>query len=101
MIQKSESKRTAWDLVTYLLGWGQRGKKCTWAEVRKYLEALEGQEEPEKIRRLILSCLKTVCLKGGKPAVRAAVMYEAFRDNYFDTGFAGLVFSCFACTQGA
>lgn len=99
-IQKSESKRTAWDLCTMLLGWGQRGKKTTWKDVKTILEQIKGQEEPEKVRRLILSCLTTAVLQGGKQAERAAVMFEAFRDDYYTVGFAGLAFSCYACTTG-
>ncbi|WP_254506885.1 hypothetical protein, partial [Pseudomonas aeruginosa] len=58
------------------------------------------QEEPERVRRLMLSLISGVMLKGGKPAVRAAALFEAFRDNYYDTGFAGLVASCHVCCYG-
>ena len=101
IIQKTEAKRTSWDLVQLLLGWGQKGKKTSWAEVKNLLNQLKGQEDPEKIRRTILSCLAAECLRGGKPAQRAAVMYEAFRDDYYSVGFSGLVFSCYAACPGA
>lgn len=100
LIQKSGVKRNSWQLVQLLMGWGQSKTKVTWQQIKEIVQGLEGQEEAEKIRRTILSCLAKVCLSGGKPAKRAAAMFEAFRDDYYTTGFAGLVFSCFSACYG-
>lgn len=97
-IQNTEAKRTAFDLGKALLGWDN--KRPTWSRVAELLAAIKDQEEPERVRRLMLSLISGVMLKGGKQAVRAAAMFEAFRDNYYDTGFAGLVASCHVCCYG-
>ena len=67
--------------------------KKKWEVVADILKRIEA--EPEEIRRAILGYFTTVLLKG-KDA-RVANILEQFSENYFDSGFSGLVLSCYMC----
>ena len=55
------------------------------------------QTDGESARRPILGYLEKVLLSSGNE--RVAYMIDCFKDNYFDTGRAGLTLSCFmACS---
>lgn len=83
---------TVKDLWNVLLGKGKPEKK--WKEVSKVLKTISG--EPEQVRHALLTVLSKNLLDTGDP--RVAAMIEAFEDNYFDSGFAGLTLSCYnAC----
>ena len=56
-------------------------------------EIKERGDDPEGLRRGILGYAAAVALNNPNHK-RACAMYEAFRDNFFDTNFAGLVFAC-------
>lgn len=86
----------AFEIVRALL----YNSRTTWKEMAVILKATEG-EEPEQIRWLVLACCKTELLKGGKFASRAYVIIDAFRDNFYDSKFAGLVASCYEIVVGA
>lgn len=68
--------------------------RTTWIEMAKILKTVD--EDPESIRRLILGYATTTLL-GGNAAIaqRAYFLLVAFSDNFFDTGRAGLVASCY------
>jgi len=71
-------------------------KGKSWKVISPILKKLKGQD-PEQIRRLILSYMSSVLLNQGNN--KAAAIIECFSEDYFSTGFAGLVFSCFDATQ--
>lgn len=64
-----------------------------WGEMATILNAVE--EEPERIRHLILACATTTMLKGGKNVQRAYLIIDCFRDHWYDCKKAGLVAACF------
>jgi DNA polymerase III gamma/tau subunit len=64
-----------------------------WSDVAKMIKTVE--EEPETVRRIILGYATTVILGGSKFAPRAYLIIESFRDNFYDSGKAGLAASCF------
>ncbi len=66
-----------------------------WNKISKHLDAIEA--EPETVRRAVLGYFTKVLLSKGD--VRVAEILEQFEDNYYDSGKAGLVLSCFAVTQ--
>jgi len=66
-----------------------------WNKISKHLTAIEA--EPETVRRAVLGYFTKVLLSKGD--VRVAEILEQFEDNYYDSGKAGLVLSCFAVTQ--
>lgn len=68
-----------------------------WPEVAGLLK--ECKEEAEDIRRLILGYATSVLLGGGKLAGRAFFLIEAFRDNFYDSGRAGLAAACYEVFQ--
>lgn len=70
-------------------------KKEQWKNIAKILEKLES--EPEQVRRAILTYFSKVLLGNG--SVTTAEIIEHFEDNYFDSGKAGLILSCFAASQ--
>jgi DNA polymerase III gamma/tau subunit len=72
--------------------------RVKWAEVAKLLKTLT--EEPEGLRRMVLGYSASVALGGGKMSKRATILIEAFMDNYFDSGKAGLVLSCWQVVHG-
>lgn len=78
-------ERTVQELCRALLD----GK--SWKVVSAIVKAIE--DEPEKVRRAVLGYMGAVLLNSGQE--RAAMIIECFSDNYFNTGKAGLIFSCF------
>ncbi len=67
-------------------------KKESWKEVSKIIKGID--EDPEKVRRAVLGYMSSALLNSGQE--RAAFIIECFSDNYFNTGKAGLIFSCFS-----
>lgn len=70
-------------------------KKEQWKNIAKILDNLEA--EPEQVRRACLTYFSKVLLGNGE--MRSAEILEQFEDNYFDSGKAGLILSCFAASQ--
>lgn len=66
--------------------------RSKWPDVAKLLNI---EEEPERIRHLILGYATQIVLKGGKTSARAYLIISVFRDNWYDCGKAGLVASCY------
>lgn len=54
--------------------------------------------DPEQIRRMILGYMEKVALSGGKMSGRACAIIDLFRDNFYDSGYAGLVSCCYAAS---
>lgn len=67
-----------------------RGDK--WSQVREILQGIE--EEPEKVRRAVLGYITSVALGGDDKTGGMMHLYDAFRDPFFNTGRAGLIFAC-------
>lgn len=90
-LQKADLKRVGIDIARALI------KGAKWPEIAGLLKSVD--EEPETIRRIILGYMVSVSL--GKPnPVREVQIIEAFMDNYFSSGKAGLVQSCAVVTLG-
>ncbi len=68
---------------------------ATWKAVATILETLD--MEAESARHVILSWFSKVLLGGGD--IKVAQMMECFETNYYDTGRAGLILSCFAANS--
>jgi DNA polymerase III gamma/tau subunit len=68
--------------------------RTSWPEMVKVLKSVD--EDPEGIRRLVLAYASNTML-GANAAIlqRAYLICVAFSDNFFDTGRAGLVSSCY------
>lgn len=84
-IQKSQ--KNIIDLCRALL------EKKKWEQVAKILSNIE--DDPENIRRAVLGYFGKVLLNNGN--ARAALIIENFSDNYYDSGRAGLIHSCYCC----
>lgn len=74
------------DLARLLIG------RKPWPQVAAVLKALE--DDPEKVRRVVLGYANSVLLGGGGQAPRAFLLVQVFRDNLFDCGKAGLTAAC-------
>lgn len=85
IISFKTEERTIQELCRALLD----GK--SWKVVSPIIKAIE--DDPEKVRRAVLGYMGAVLLSSGQE--RAAMIIECFADNYFNTGKAGLIFSCF------
>lgn len=73
--------------------------KKPWAKVAEILKAVEG-EEPEKLRRMILSYARTILLGNQKKFQgRAAYVIECMRDALYDSGHPGLAACCWDILQ--
>jgi len=70
--------------------------KTKWRDIAPILKKLEN-EDPEQIRWMILGYGKSVLLKTSN--ARAFRMIEAFRDNFYDCKFAGVVAACYEIIQ--
>ncbi len=71
-----------------------------WKKISLILTGLK-DEEPESIRRAILSYCSTVILKSsGLSALTIAKIMEEMVDPFYNSGFPGLVFACYAISEG-
>jgi DNA polymerase III subunit gamma/tau len=66
-------------------------KKQSWSTISKLLKNI--QEEPEKVRRAVLGYASAVLLNAGDE--QAAEIIDNFKDNFYDSGKAGLVYASF------
>lgn len=71
-------------------------KGANWREVASIIDRLK-DSEPESTRRAVLGYFSSVILKSGD--MRCRKVMEAFKENYFNTGRAGLIMSCHDCCQ--
>lgn len=67
-------------------------KGASWKSIATILKLI--QDDPEKVRRAVLGYMSAVLLNSGEK--RAAMIIECFADNYYNSGKAGLIFSCFS-----
>ena len=67
--------------------------KTKWSTIAALLRT--NKDDPEGVRRLILACARNTLLSGGYGANRAYVIIDAFAENYFSSGSAGLAANCF------
>jgi DNA polymerase-3 subunit gamma/tau len=75
--------------------------KPQWSAVSKTIKAINPtNSDVEGIRRLILACAKNSLLSGSKTAPKAFIIIDVFRDNFFDSGVAGLVGACYEIVVG-
>lgn len=72
--------------------------KPQWPAVAEMLRGLT-TEEPEGLRRLVLSYCTSILLSG-KPSARAWVVMDAFSSPFYDVPKAQLVKACFEAVQG-
>jgi DNA polymerase III gamma/tau subunit len=63
-----------------------------WKEVRYILKQLENEDE-ERIRRAVLGYMKAVLLNSDN--MRAGLVMEEFVHPFYDTGYPGLVYTCY------
>ena len=87
-IANSDSRRQGIEIARALLN-----PRTTWQEMAKILKGVE--EEPESLRHLILGYATNVLLGGGKMVERALKMIDFFRDHFYESKRAGLVYSCY------
>lgn len=64
-----------------------------WKETKTILAGLKDQE-PEDIRRVVMGYCSAVLLKAENN--RAAMVLEYFVDDFYKSGFPGLVFACYS-----
>jgi len=65
--------------------------RSTWKDYAEFLRTFNG--EAEGLRKGILSWFSSMLLSDGNQAT--AEIMEAFEENYYNTGKAGLILSCF------
>lgn len=100
-VYRLESAEDQLEAVTKATGGSQaieiaRGllNKAPWVKMAAILREVE--EEPETVRAMVLNYATTVLLSGNtKLHGRARLMIEYFSDNFFYSGKAGLVASCY------
>lgn len=71
--------------------------KESWKRVKGIITTLLKQDatkDPESIRRMILGYFSAVALNQDEPNKRLCLLFECFKDNYYNTGKSGLTFSC-------
>jgi DNA polymerase III gamma/tau subunit len=89
-VLKSDTKKQAIDLARLLINGGQ------WKEVAALLKNLE--DEPEQVRRLILSYASSVLLNGGKTG-KSYLILTCFEGAFYESGKAGLIRAAFEVTS--
>jgi DNA polymerase-3 subunit gamma/tau len=91
-IQSADSEKEAIELARALMR-----PNTQWKEIAKLLKEID--EEPESIRRLVLGYANAVALNGGGMASRALSIIDCFASPYYETGKAGLTWSCYHVMQ--
>lgn len=86
-VQSADTKKDAILICRALLA------KKRWEDVAKILKDVD--EEPESIRRMVLSYASTVLLGGGKMMGRAYFLITCFESPFYDSGKAGLLRACY------
>jgi DNA polymerase-3 subunit gamma/tau len=77
--------------------WNALLRRNTWSRVSKIVSKMD-LSNAESLRRAMITAMSTIILKEDRP--EAAIIYECFKENYFNTGKAGFIFSCYqACTD--
>ncbi len=71
-------------------------KDSSWETIAKTIKKIE--EEPETVRRAILGYCSAILLK--EKNVRAALIIDCFKDNFYDSGKAGLIAACYEVVVG-
>lgn len=66
-------------------------KRAQWSVITEILDKMT--VEPEAVRRSVLGYMRKVLLKRDNP--RAYLVMTAFAKNYYDSGNAGLIMSCY------
>lgn len=67
-----------------------------WTSTKQLLSKINDNEDVEKIRRMVLSYMQKVILGDNEnKALKASLIIENFKHNFFETGKAGLVQACF------
>jgi DNA polymerase III gamma/tau subunit len=87
-IQRADTQKFGIDLARLLIK-----PQASWKEISKLLKELD--DEPETIRRIVLGYCASVTLGGGPLSARCDLIYDHFRDPFFDVGKPGLVFACY------
>jgi DNA polymerase-3 subunit gamma/tau len=72
------------------------GKKG-WKAISHILSGLKDQE-PENVRRAVLGYCSAILLKSEND--QAGLVMECFIENFYNSGFPGLVFACLSVTKG-
>jgi DNA polymerase III subunit gamma/tau len=67
----------------------------SWKNMAIILKGLK-KYEPEKIRRSIIGYMATVILKNNNE--KAALIFDCFRENVYDSGMPGIIFSTYNTT---
>jgi len=89
-LSASEPNKEAIDLCRAML----RG--AGWKEVSAILRAIDGLEaKAEGIRRIVCAYMAKVVINNGKNTGLALEIIQAFEDNFFDSGIAGLALACY------
>lgn len=71
----------------------------SWRSTIKILNKLDKNEDPEGIRRLILAYFSKVILNPSARSSmlsRSSLILKVFRNNFFDSGRAGLIYACYS-----
>lgn len=93
VIHATEQESTTIELCRLLYGTGN------WKEVSRVLNGLKvAGADPEGIRRMILGYGQSILLK--RENSKAALVMEEFLGNFYDTGFPGLVYTCYSIVVG-
>ena len=86
-LQKADTKRQAIELARILID-----RSGTWEKCAAILKNLE--DDPESVRRLVLGYAQQVVLSGGPRMNRGQLVLDIFKNNFYDSGIAGLVWAC-------
>lgn len=65
-------------------------KTTTWNTIKNILINID--DEPETVRRSILGIINAIMLRNEN--TRCAIIFQAFKDHFYDTGKSGLTFAC-------
>lgn len=72
-------------------------KGASWKQVSRVLRGLKDQQ-PESLRLGVLGYCGVILLRGSDNP-RAGLIMELFNDPFYNTGFNGLIYACYAVTK--
>ena len=94
-----ELKKSTSEIKAFQIAQALHNPRTRWPDMLKILKGLEN-EDVEQIRWMILGYAKSIMLKGGNLTPRAFVVLQSFRDNFYDSKYAGLVAACYEVILG-
>ncbi len=94
-VQRSTNEAASIDIARALIN-----PRTNWYAMAKVLKEND-DKDAEQLRWMILGYTKNVLISGGKLSGRAWTIIEVFKNNFYDSKYAGLTAACYTIINGS